>query len=285
MSAELGHAVSDQGQGAWTTLATAVAGLAHLETLPPVPCQDVAGAVGGRRPTLVVADGAGSSPASELGARAMVRAMLRLVDTLEGQVARLLDDTDEPAEPVLRQFALLLVKHAKGVLQDQASEQHRPVRDLRCTLSLVVLGRSRLLWLKVGDGAIVMEQAVPAESPDPEAAERFLQLTTLGEPGKGEFANQTVFVDDCLTPDQVQSGSHDIAAVTGAAVMSDGAAEKLVANDGGRVAGQLSHWLDDLRDGRLRQRHLVRFFYSEAFCRGTAGDDRSIALASRELVP
>jgi len=42
--------------------------------------------------------------------------------------------------------------------------------------------------------------------------------------------------------------------------------------------------LDDLRQERLRQRDLVRCFYSENFCRGTSGDDSSIALASSELV-
>ncbi|MCG6658260.1 hypothetical protein HOP52_10890 [Halomonas campisalis] len=269
----------------WQVLAAAVAGLGHLEAKPPVPCQDAAGAVDGPRTVLAVADGAGSSPASDRGARAVVGATLRLVETLDGQLVELLDTAAEPAGEALRQFALLLVKHAKGVLHDLAGEHCRPVRDLRCTLSVLILGRERLLWLKVGDGAIVVERAVTVDSTADEPAGPQLapQLTTLGKPGKGEFANQTLFIDEGLSPEQVQSGSQALDRVTGAAVMSDGAAEKLVASDGGRVSGQLSHWFDDLRGGRLRQRDLVRLFYGEAFCRGTTGDDRGIALASRSL--
>lgn len=274
---------SDAGALPWRGLATAVAGLAHLEAEPPVPCQDAAVATLAPRPLLVVADGAGSAPASERGARAVTGALRRLLDTLESQVAPLLDGPAPPESTADRQLALLLVKHAKGVLEDVAAEQRRAVRDLRCTLLLAVVGRVRLLWLKVGDGAIVVEHAVPAttEGGDPALVP---ELTLLGEPGRGEFANQTTFVDARLAPEQVQSGCLVVEGVTGLALMSDGAAEKLVAHDGSRVAGQLSHWLDDLRRGRLRVRDLVGRFYSDAFCRGTSGDDRGIALAARDII-
>lgn len=269
---------------AWQALAAAVAGLAHLEASPALPCQDAAACVRAPRAALAVADGAGSSPASDLGARAVVGATLRLVDTLDGQLVELLDTAAEPTTETQRQFALLLVKHAQGVLRDLAEAHCRPVRDLRCTLSVLILGRERLLWLKVGDGAIVMERAVTVDPAEADAGPQLApQLTTLGETGKGEFANQTQFIDERLSPEQVQSGSQPLNRVTGVAVMSDGAAEKFVASDGSRVSGQLSHWFDDLRGDRLRHRDLVRLFYSEAFCRGTTGDDRGIALASRSL--
>ncbi|RDB44899.1 protein phosphatase 2C domain-containing protein [Halomonas sp. DQ26W] len=290
MPDELNHAEPERQEGAWAALATAVPGLAHLEAAVPLPCQDAAAAAGGRRPVVIVADGAGSSPASDRGAQVVVTAMLRLLDTLEAQVGQLLDSVAPPESADGQAFARMLVKHAQGVLQDQATVQRRPARDLRCTLLLVVVGHSRLLWLKVGDGALVVEQAVPAET-SVDAGEPGLMpglmpdLSTLGEPGKGEFANQTVFVDEKLAPEQVQWGCRGVTQVTGVVAMSDGAAEKLVSLDGDRVSGQLSHWLDDLRRSRLRQRDLVRLFYSDTFCRGTNGDDRSIALASRDLPP
>jgi hypothetical protein len=268
----------------WSALAVATAGLAHLESLPPLPCQDAAGAAVASRPVLALADGAGSSPASDVGARTLVAAMLRLTDSLEPQLSWLLDGQGDPGTVALGQFAELLVRHARGTLLDRAAEVQRPVRDLRCTLLLALGGRERLLWLKVGDGEIVLERAVPVESPEGDEPALMPELATLGERGKGEFANQTQFVDDRLTFEQVQYGREPMAALTGIALMSDGAAEKLVAHDGRRVAGQLSHWLDDLRQGRLRQRDLVRRFYSESFCRGTSGDDRSIALAARDLL-
>ncbi|WP_163560657.1 protein phosphatase 2C domain-containing protein [Halomonas sp. NO4] len=284
MSADTWEPVSGETALRWRGLSAAVAGLAHLEAEPPLPCQDAALAVVAPRPLLVVADGAGSAAASERGARAVVVALRRLVVTLETQLAPLLDAPEPPDEGADRQLALLLVKHARGVLQDVAAEQHREVRDLRCTLLLALVGQARLLWLKVGDGAIVVEHAVPEAANETEAGNVLVPaLSLLGEAGRGEFANQTTFVDEHLTPAQVQSGCCAMEAVTGLALMSDGAAEKLVAHDGSRVAGQLSHWLDELRDGRLRARELVRRFYSEAFCQGTTGDDRGIALAARNL--
>ncbi|TFH88284.1 protein phosphatase 2C domain-containing protein [Billgrantia azerbaijanica] len=281
MSADAEPSASD---APWRGLATAVAGLAHLEAEPPLPCQDAALAMVAPRPLLVVADGAGSAPASDRGARAVTRALRRLLDTLEGQVAALLDAPVAPDDGTDRQLALLLVKHARGVLDDVAEAQRREVRDLRCTLLVALVGRARLLWLKVGDGAIVVERAVPVTTEAEDEPALAPELTTLGESGRGEFANQTTFVDAHLAPEQVQSGSLAMAGITGLALMSDGAAEKLVAHDGSRVAGQLSHWLDDLRQGRLRQRDLVRRFYSDAFCRGTSGDDRSLALLARDII-
>ncbi|MGQ4878329.1 protein phosphatase 2C domain-containing protein [Billgrantia sp. LNSP4103-1] len=267
----------------WSTLAVATAGLAHIENTPPISCQDATDAVAGLRPALVLADGAGSSPASDLGARTLVSAMLRLANTLETQLSWLLDGRDEPGLETLGQFVELLTRHARGCLMDRAAEQCRPVRDLRCTLLLTLVGRERLVWLKVGDGEIVLERAVPGESQEDGEVELVPHLSTLGERGRGEFANHTVFVDERLAFEQVQYGSVPVTDLTGIALMSDGAAERLVAHDGAQVAGQLSHWLDDLRQGRLRRRDLVRRFYREDFCRGTSGDDRSIALASRNL--
>ncbi|MGR4069997.1 PP2C family serine/threonine-protein phosphatase [Billgrantia sp. C5P2] len=267
----------------WSALSVATAGLAHLEGTPPLPCQDAVGAVASSRPVLVVADGAGSSPASDLGARFLVAAMLRLADTLEAQLAWLLDGRVAPSPEALHQFAELLARHAQGSLVDRAAEQSRPARDLRCTLLLALVGRERLLWLKVGDGEIVLERAVPSDAQEGGEPGLLPHLSTLGERGKGEFANQTIFVDERLVFAQVQYGCEPMAALTGIALMSDGAAEKLVSLDGEQVSGQLSLWLDDLRQGRLRQRDLVRCFYSEGFCRGTGGDDRSIALLARGL--
>lgn len=291
MPAEL-PAFPTESTSCWSTLAVATAGLSHVEKTPPVPCQDAAGGVTAPRAVLVLADGAGSSPASDLGARTLVSAMLRLADTLETQLASLLDGREAPTANAVEQLAGLLVRHAKGTLHDRADEQCRPARDLRCTLLLALVGHERLLWLKVGDGELVLERAVPVSAAQEtqeasealdEELELMPSLCTLGERGKGEFANQTLFVDERLAFERVQYGIETTTALTGIALMSDGAAEKLVAFDGGQVSGQLSHWFDDLRRGKLRQRDLIRRFYSESFCHGTSGDDRSISLAARNI--
>lgn len=271
------------GQRSWQSVHEAVVGLSHRNANPPLPCQDAALGRCQPRPTLLVADGAGSAALSEVGAQAVVGATARLLNTLDKQVAGLLDgpvtaqELDSHSQQA-RNFALLLVKHARGVLDDLAEQHRRPARDFRCTLLLIVAGTARALWLKIGDGALVFERHSLQADGSLQA-----ELHTLGAPGKGEFANTTQFIDDRLSPADVQSGLLALQDITGLAAMSDGAAEKLIAQDGSRVARQLGHWLEALRQGKLPRRDLTRSFYSEAFCSGSSGDDCSIALLASEI--
>lgn len=273
------------GQRSWQCAHEAVVGLSHRNANPPLPCQDAALSRCQPRPTLLVADGAGSAAVSEVGAHAVITATARLLHTLEKQVASLLDEpvtAQELASHGLnaRNFALLLVKHAKGVLDDLAEQHRRSARDFRCTLLMIVAGEARALWLKIGDGALVFERRSWLADGSLQA-----ELHTLGAPGKGEFANITQFIDDRLSPADVQSGLLELQDITGLAAMSDGAAEKLIAQDGSRVARQLGHWMEALRQGKLPRRDLTRSFYSEAFCTGTSGDDCSIGILASEVVP
>lgn len=261
----------------WQACYEAVTGLAHRDANPPLPCQDSSLGLATPRPAVIVADGAGSSAVSELGAQAVTIGLARLLNTLEKQLAELLDK--ESQEDKLRPFGLLLVKHAKGILDDLAAQHRRPQKDFRCTLLLLVQGKERLLWVKVGDGALVTERlTLKQDTLHPE-------LVALGELGKGEFANHTTFIDDHLQPDSVQTGTCASAYITGFAAMSDGAADRLVSNDGKRVSDQISDWLHELRQGKLKRRALTRLFSSEQFTRGTSGDDASIALCASSIMP
>lgn len=65
--------------------------------------------------------------------------------------------------------------------------------------------------------------------------------------------------------------------------MSDGAADRLVANAGNQVSSQVSDWLNKLRQGKLKRRELTRLFSSENFTRGTTGDDACVALCASGL--
>lgn len=261
----------------WQACYEAVTGLAHRDTNPPLPCQDSSLSLITPRPVVIVADGAGSSAVSELGAQAVTTGLARLLNTLEKQLAGLLDKAGPEEE--LRPFGLLLVKHAKGILDDLAALHRRPQKDFRCTLLLMVQGKERLLWIKIGDGALVTERlTLKQDTLHPE-------LVALGEVGKGEFANHTTFIDDHLQPDNVQTGICPSAHITGFAAMSDGAADRLVSLDGTRVSDQISDWLHELRQGKLKRRALTRLFSSEHFTRGTSGDDASIALCASNIMP
>ncbi|MEH6577382.1 MAG: protein phosphatase 2C domain-containing protein [Amphritea sp.] len=271
---------------AWQSMDEAVVGLSHRDVYPVLPCQDAAYAVHHPRPAVIVADGAGSSSVSEIGADAVAKGLGRLLKTLESPLAELLDHSGNEAD--IRQFALLLVKHARGLLEDLALQHRRPVKDFRCTLLVAITGKENVLWLKVGDGVLVAERIYPAPSCDSGEAEKVSlqpERVTLGEMGKGEFANQTTFVDESLMPDEVQSGLISAKGLSGLVAISDGAAEKLVANDGSCISQRISVWLEALRHEKLKRRVLTKAFYSEDFNAGTTGDDRSIALVSCGVVP
>jgi hypothetical protein len=177
----------------------------------------------------------------------------------------------------------LLVKHARGLLDDLAQAQRRPVLDFRCTLLVAVLGKAQTLWVQVGDGAIVAEQQV-WEAPAHTALQAQAVLTCLGTAQKGEFANQTVFLTEAQ-PADVQWGLLASDTLTGLALMSDGASEKLVASHRQTVSARVSAWLAALREGRLLRSELTQAFYAPDFCQRSTGDDRSIALVSAPLLP
>ena len=94
------------GTGPWFSQYEAVTGLAHRDLSSPLPCQDAALAGNDPRPWLLLADGAGSSAVSEIGARCVVNGLNRLLHTLERPVAALLDGERTPAPEEARQLAL-----------------------------------------------------------------------------------------------------------------------------------------------------------------------------------
>lgn len=83
----------------------------------------------------------------------------------------------------------------------------------------------------------------------------------------------------------MQGGLLSMEGVSGVALMSDGAADRLVSQDGSRVSGQVGLWLQDLRRNRHKRRSLTQRFYAEDFTHKTTGDDCSIALTASPFQP
>ena len=262
----------------WECQFEAVAGTSHRNKIPALPCQDAAVSSIHPKPFVIVSDGAGSSLMSDVGAQAVVVALSRLLVTLENEVVDLLDQ-DQQTEEQGRRFALMLVKHARGVLFDLAQTQRRAVKDFRCTLLFAIVGRTNLLWLKVGDGAIVQERIRSLSGGAKES-----ELRTLGEVGKGDFANETTFIDEGLRSEDVKSGLLPGGDICGLAAMSDGAALALVSHDGTKVASRLEAWLNELRSGKLKRSILAESFYDSEFSRKAMGDDCSIALVASAVM-
>jgi hypothetical protein len=259
----------------WLSMDEAVVGLAHRAK--NVPCQDAAIALHTSHPFMVLADGAGSAVASDIGAQAVVTGLARLIQTLEFQWVPLLDAAELDDTHLPGQWPMRLMKHARGILDDTAKIHRREVRDLRCTLLCALVGRERFLWFKVGDGEIIVERTQWDNTEQP-----LRQYQVLGERGKGDFANQTTFID-VAKPEDVQWGIESIQTVSGLAAMSDGAAEKLVAFDGSKVATRLGNILDNLRNQNLKRQDLTKLFYSPEFCERSSGDDRSMTVLARHV--
>ncbi len=260
----------------WNAMEESVVGLAHRERNRP--CQDASLARFMAHPFLIVADGAGSSPVSEIGAQAVVTGIARLIQTLHTPLSEYLDTPRSEQRENIPHWAMLLTKHARGILDDLAEQLRRPVRDLRCTLLCAVVGRENLLWLRIGDGELILERTRGLD----EQKRPQREMQTLGLASKGEHANETLFLD-IAHPENIQWGLEPVYDISGIAAMSDGAAEKLVSYDGARIAPRLGTLFGNLRLGKLRRSELTRMFYTDEFCQRTTGDDRSIALLAREV--
>jgi hypothetical protein len=252
---------------AWIAAEAAVVGAAHLRQVPPKPCQDAALADEAGRPLVVVADGAGSAAMSHLGASCVVAAVRRLVRTLDADFAKALD-AGGPTFEIGEDLARKIVAHASGTLDDLAMTHQRATEDFRCTLLVWVLGTDRSMWVKVGDGALVAHSEGG--------------LHCVGPVGKGEYANQTCFVDPGLARGQWCWGGIGTATIEGVAAMSDGAADRLVSSNGERVAQAMGKLLHAVGTGRADRRHVFDLLADGSMWKGSSGDDRSIALLVRK---
>lgn len=268
-----------QPVGTHHVLAEASVGLQHRNMKPfPLPCQDAVSVTLKPRPILVLCDGAGSASVSEVGSTALTLQISRLCKSIEPMLPEYLDTTEPTDNP--KTLVRIVIRHAMGVLEDLSHSYRRDMRDFRSTLNFALVGTERILWIRVGDGELVQEKiSYLSDQPKQLTSE----LYCLGEHAKGEYANQTQFIDQQLRLDDVQWGLINSQETTGLALMSDGATEKLVANARDKVSGQITDWLENMRQDKLKASDLCKRFYSEDFNRQSTGDDRSVALWAREF--
>lgn len=250
----------------WRLCGDTVIGLAHRRK--GLPCQDAVAFRNLPRPILALSDGAGSAAISERGAQAVVIGVTRFLRSLEDDLAPWLDGDDDASQAHATRWAGRLRLHAQGLLADLARAERRDVRDVRATLQVAIIGERHIFWWKVGDGAIVARNSEGMWSLGNQAS------------SKGEFANQTCFVDTASAAD-VQSGVLSAGEFFGIALMSDGGAERLVSHDGSKVASRLGEWLDDVTEQRFAIDRIALAFHEPAMWERTSLDDRSIVLAAR----
>lgn len=166
----------------WRVIAVSETGAGHLRSAKP--CQD-AHAFLGIDPdwvVIAVADGAGSAPQSEVGARAAVGgAVHQLAKLLRGHLESRAPDSQNLDPPTLQTMLALTLIAARVGVEFEAQIRSVPPRELACTLMVALLGPTLVAASGVGDGGIVVELAGG-------------RLQTLLRPDTGEYEGETTFL-------------------------------------------------------------------------------------------
>ncbi|MFS3136168.1 PP2C family serine/threonine-protein phosphatase [Gluconacetobacter sacchari] len=163
----------------WKTAFASSTGTSHEKT--GVPCQDASGcrvleaADGTEILLVVVSDGAGTAPRSDVGACMVVTSFLERFASFCFQNAVAAIDADV----VTGWFQAV-----KEEIRRQAEADSRSVNDYACTILGAVVGQTSSAYIQLGDGAIVVKA-------DDDSG---CDYSWVFWPQHGEYANSTYFV-------------------------------------------------------------------------------------------
>jgi hypothetical protein len=176
-------------------LGASVIGASH--TTLGLPCQDACAfeILASRHCLAVVCDGLGSAARSDLGAGTAVQAALGAVKTRLADAAPLIDIVSEA------------VTAARAALEDLAAREECPLRDLACTILVLVATAEEIATAHIGDGAMVMLTGGGLE--------------IASAPGESEYANEVVPLTSPGWREALRTGARAVD-VRGVALFSDG---------------------------------------------------------------
>lgn len=200
-----------------------------------MPCQDFALGTRGRQIcAIALADGAGSSSHSEIGARIVVKEILKLLRTEFHLLLRndnyLCDENlaaDKMAHRIMERLLRCLNRCACELMID--------IKSLASTLLFVATDGVNYLCGQIGDGRIAAFNSDLTKS------------WSVFKPSKGEFFNQTVFVTSQSAWDDLALEWGDVEDLGGFVLMSDGAEESLynrINESFAPAVGRMIGWLD-----------------------------------------
>lgn len=259
----------------WKAAGAAVRGISH-ERLD-LPCQDVQGyrTLPNGLLLIAVADGAGSAPLSDQGARCAVDEALRALEvSLEN-----LQPGGRPAwEQLLRDAfsaareAVLCLAGVQPDAENDLFDEYAAAREYACTLTCVVAAADCLAVGQIGDGAVV-------------AAGEDGLLFAATRLQRGEYANETHFLTgaEVLDPLVIEVVERPVEEI---AVMSDGLIRLAL-----KMPGQQPHapffqplfrFIHAVDDEEEAVRQLAGFLSSERVNART-DDDKSLVLAVRAV--
>jgi hypothetical protein len=208
---------------------------------------------------IAVADGLGSAPRSDVGARIAVDAALAA--TLAALAA-------SPSAP-LSELAREAVGQARAAIEIKAAELACPLADVACTLIVVVFSGERVGVAHVGDGAVVCQTDVG--------------LILASGPGDSEYTNEVV----PLTATEWEAAlrvTPELAGVRGVAAFSDGCQRAGLRRSAAGVEpfekffGPLFAYARELTDLEQGQAELAALLLSEKVC-ANSDDDKTLVLA------
>jgi hypothetical protein len=254
----------------WEAVSVSEVGESHLVMTPPLPCQDASFATGSGRPLAIVADGLGSKPLSHIGADAVVRQVPCYLAGIEETLAKILDYPPSGAEEGdwCQGMGRGIVRFAAAVLEDLGRQMGHDAGVFQSTLLLVITGTVKTFWMQVGDGSVVFERG--------EAG-----LVTVCPQVPGQPADLTVTIRNALTLPQIPCGLVPSHSLTGIAVFSDGTGERLIAQDGRKVAPILQRFLQAMRIKQARRPEVLDFLRDRQIWSKTSRDDRSLTMLAR----
>jgi hypothetical protein len=147
----------------------------------------------------VVCDGLGSAARSDLGAQTAVEAALAAVRTRLAE-----DGTSSQDLAVIVDEA---VAAARAALEDLAAREECPLRDLACTILVLVATAQEIVTAHIGDGAMVVLTGDGLE--------------IASAPGESEYCNEVVPLTSPGWREALRTGARSLD-VRGVALFSDG---------------------------------------------------------------
>lgn len=248
----------------WKSFFHSEVGWSHVKR--NLPCQDFCFASSTPFPYLIVCDGAGSAPLSHFGSKAIVESLSSLISVLQEPIQEFLDEdlSEDLEKKKILQFKKIFINASLKELEKLESQYKVPKSYFRSTLILFLLGKKRSFWLKLGDGAILIQNEKG-------------ELELIGPIQKGEYANETVFLSENMKEEDIACDviKKEIQAVI---AFTDGAGEKLISHDGKQFAPLISKWFKRVRKKTFTKEELVNFLSAEEVWSKTTGDDKSIAM-------
>ena len=232
-----------------------------------LPCQDAHGVnvIKDDFFIVAVADGLGSAPRSDIGAKLAVNAAVSgVVAAIEENPP---EDEEDWVEIVRKGF-----RAARSKLEEQTLTNNLMLRDYSTTLILSILTNDWLATGHIGDGANValMENG---------------NISTVSPPQRGEFVNQTFPI---TLPNALEIAYYSAMQieVNALAIFSDGLQNLSIRNVENKphypFFAPLFKQLSDINDSVAASKSLAEFLASDRVCSKT-DDDKTLILIGKKF--